>query len=55
MSNKSITVGDQVRFLNEVGGGRVTAIINKDMVLYKSEWVAHAGFIFAKSNFPVKM
>ena len=25
------------------------------MVLYKSEWVAQAGFIFAKSNLPVKI
>jgi len=32
MTNKNIAVGDQVRFLNEVGGGRVTAILNKDMV-----------------------
>jgi hypothetical protein len=27
-----IKIGDQVRFLNEVGGGRVTSIVNKDMV-----------------------
>jgi hypothetical protein len=32
MSAKNINVGDQVRFLNEVGGGRVTAILTKDMV-----------------------
>ena len=32
MSTQYIRVGDQVRFMNEVGGGRVTAILSKDMV-----------------------
>ena len=32
MSVQNIRVGDEVRFLNEVGGGRVTAILSKDMV-----------------------
>jgi hypothetical protein len=32
MSEKKITIGDQVRFLDEVGGGRVTAILSKEMV-----------------------
>ena len=27
-----IAIGDKVRFMNEVGGGRVTAILSKDMV-----------------------
>ncbi len=27
-----LRIGDKVRFLNEVGGGRITSIINKDMV-----------------------
>ncbi|MCX6223023.1 MAG: DUF2027 domain-containing protein [Bacteroidia bacterium] len=37
MSNQNIRVGDQVRFLNEVGGGRVTAILNKDMVSVETQ------------------
>lgn len=32
MSSKKIEIGDQVRFLDEVGGGRVTAILSKEMV-----------------------
>ena len=32
MSAKIIKIGDQVRFMNEVGGGRITAILNKEMV-----------------------
>jgi len=32
MSTINIKIGDQVRFMNEVGGGRVTAILSKDMV-----------------------
>lgn len=32
MSVQNIKIGDQVRFLDEVGGGRVTAILSKDMV-----------------------
>jgi hypothetical protein len=27
-----LKIGDKVRFLNEVGGGRITSIVNKDMV-----------------------
>ena len=27
-----IKIGDKVRFLNEVGGGRITSVISKDMV-----------------------
>ena len=27
-----LKVGDKVRFLNEVGGGRITSVVNKDMV-----------------------
>ena len=27
-----LKIGDKVRFLNEVGGGRITAVVNKDMV-----------------------
>ncbi|MEI6276519.1 MAG: DUF2027 domain-containing protein [Prolixibacteraceae bacterium] len=32
MSATAIKIGDQVRFMNEVGGGRVTAILSKDLV-----------------------
>jgi len=32
-----IKIGDKVRFLNEIGGGRVTSIINKDMVNVETE------------------
>ncbi len=32
MSATTIKIGDQVRFMNEVGGGRVTAILSKDLV-----------------------
>ncbi len=32
MAAKNIVVGDTVRFMNEIGGGRVTAILSKDMV-----------------------
>jgi hypothetical protein len=32
MSIQNICVGDKVRFLNEVGGGHVTAVLSKDMV-----------------------
>jgi len=37
MSNKDIRVGDEVRFLNEVGGGRVTAILSKDLVSVETQ------------------
>ena len=37
MSNKYIAVGDQVRFMNEVGGGRVTAILTKEMVSVETQ------------------
>lgn len=37
MSENKIKVGDQVRFLDEVGGGRVTAILSKDMVSVETE------------------
>ena len=37
MSNKYISVGDQVRFMNEVGGGRVTAILSKEMVSVETQ------------------
>jgi len=32
MANQHIKVGDRVRFMNEVGGGRVTALLSKEMV-----------------------
>jgi hypothetical protein len=32
MSNNPIKIGDRVRFLNDTGGGRVTAILSKDLV-----------------------
>ncbi len=32
MSVQNIRIGDRVRFMNEVGGGRVTAILGKEMV-----------------------
>jgi len=34
---KKITIGDKVRFMNEVGGGRVTAILSKDMVSVETQ------------------
>ena len=37
MSNKYISVGDQVRFMNEVGGGCVTAILSKEMVSVETQ------------------
>lgn len=37
MSNQNIKVGDQVRFLNEVGGGRITAMLSKDMVSVETQ------------------
>ncbi len=37
MSVQNIRVGDEVRFLNEVGGGRVTAILSKDMVSVETQ------------------
>jgi len=37
MSTNNIRVGDQVRFMNEVGGGRVTAILSKDMVSVETQ------------------
>jgi len=37
MSVKNIAVGDQVRFMNEVGGGKVTAILSKDMVSVETQ------------------
>lgn len=32
-----IKIGDRVRFLNDVGGGKVTSLINKDMVNVETE------------------
>ncbi len=32
-----LRIGDKVRFLNEVGGGRITSVINKDMVNVETE------------------
>ena len=37
MSIPNIRVGDQVRFMNEVGGGTVTAILSKDMVSVETQ------------------
>ena len=37
MSATTIKIGDQVRFMNEVGGGRVTAILSKDLVSVETE------------------
>lgn len=37
MSTKYIKIGDSVRFMNEVGGGRVTAILSKDMVSVQTQ------------------
>jgi hypothetical protein len=37
MGTNTIKIGDQVRFMNEVGGGRITAIINKDMVSVETQ------------------
>ena len=37
MSNQNIKVGDQVRFLNDVGGGRITAMLSKDMVSVETQ------------------
>lgn len=37
MSIKNVAIGDQVRFMNEVGGGRVTAILSKDMVSVETQ------------------
>ncbi|MCE1199756.1 MAG: DUF2027 domain-containing protein [Marinilabiliales bacterium] len=37
MSKKQIAPGDVVRFLNDVGGGKVTAILNKEMVSVETE------------------
>ena len=37
MAVKNISVGDQIRFLNEVGGGRVTALLSKDMVSVETQ------------------
>ena len=34
---KNIAIGDKVRFMNEVGGGRVTAILSKDMVSVETQ------------------
>ena len=32
MATQNIKIGDRVRFMNEVGGGKVTAILSKEMV-----------------------
>jgi hypothetical protein len=37
MSSKNIQIGDQIRFMNEVGGGKVTAILSKDMVSVETQ------------------
>ena len=37
MSDNNFKLGDQVRFLNEVGGGRVTAILSKEMVSVETQ------------------
>lgn len=37
MSKNNISVGSIVRFMNEVGGGRVTAILSKDLVSVETE------------------
>jgi len=37
MSIQNIKIGDQVRFMNEVGGGRITAILNKEMVSVETQ------------------
>jgi hypothetical protein len=37
MAIKSIQTGDRVRFLNETGGGRVTRLLNKDMVSVETQ------------------
>ena len=37
MSVKNIAIGDLVRFMNEVGGGRVTALLSKEMVSVETQ------------------
>lgn len=37
MSTQTIKIGDLVRFMNEVGGGRVTAILGKEMVSVETQ------------------
>ena len=37
MATKNIQTGDRVRFLNETGGGRVTRLLNKDMVSVETQ------------------
>ena len=37
MAVQNIKIGDQVRFMNEVGGGRITAILNKEMVSVETQ------------------
>ena len=37
MSTQNIKIGDQVRFMNEVGGGHVTAILSKEMVSVETQ------------------
>ena len=37
MSTQNIKIGDEVRFMNEVGGGRVTAFLSKEMVSVETQ------------------
>ncbi len=37
MSTQNIRIGDEVRFLNDIGGGRVTAILSNEMVSVETQ------------------
>ena len=37
MAPQNIRIGDEVRFLNDIGGGRVTAILSKEMVSVETQ------------------
>ena len=37
MATQNIKVGDKVRFMNEVGGGKVTALLSKEMVSVETQ------------------
>ncbi|MCL4482487.1 MAG: DUF2027 domain-containing protein [Bacteroidetes bacterium] len=37
MATQNIKIGDEVRFMNEVGGGRVTAFLSKEMVSVETQ------------------
>jgi hypothetical protein len=37
MAAQNIRIGDEVRFLNDIGGGRVTAILSKEMVSVETQ------------------